>query len=101
MAVNQTILPRFSLAAKGIPFGCCLLLSSLGNLIHTHNYEGGRFIVKKKLALAAIGLGATYLMRNRNSRDKLSKQFEDFANTPLRGDKDDEQKRPTQHVSQK
>ena len=43
--------------------------------------------MRKKLALAAIGLGATYLFRNRDSRDKLSKQFEDFANTPLRGDK--------------
>lgn len=57
--------------------------------------------MKKKLALAAVGLGAAYLMRNRESRDKLSKQFEDFADTPLRGDKnkDNTQNSSTQHLS--
>lgn len=43
--------------------------------------------MRKKLALAAIGLGAAYLMRNKDSREKLSKQVEDFANTPMRGDR--------------
>ncbi|WOV84488.1 hypothetical protein PGH26_00775 [Sporosarcina jeotgali] len=43
--------------------------------------------MRKKLALAAIGLGAAYLMRNKDSRDKLSKQVDDFANTPMRGDR--------------
>lgn len=36
---------------------------------------------------AAIGLGAAYLLRNKESRDKLSKQFESFTNTPVRGQK--------------
>ncbi|WP_251637877.1 hypothetical protein [Sporosarcina sp. NCCP-2716] len=44
--------------------------------------------MRKKLALAAVGLGAAYLMRNKDARDKMSKQFSDFANTPMRGDKD-------------
>lgn len=59
--------------------------------------------MKKTLALAAVGLGAAYLMRNRESRDKLSKQFEDFADTPLRGDKnkDKTQNSSTQHLSHK
>ncbi len=43
--------------------------------------------MRKKLALAAVGLGAAYLMRNKDAREKMSKQFSDFANTPLRGDK--------------
>lgn len=46
--------------------------------------------MKKKLALAAIGFGAAYLMRNKDARDKLSKQFDEFANTPMRGDKNKE-----------
>ncbi|WP_269135807.1 hypothetical protein [Sporosarcina cyprini] len=28
-----------------------------------------------KMAIAAIGLGAAYLMRNKEARDKLMKQF--------------------------
>ena len=46
--------------------------------------------MKKKLAIAAVGLGAAYLLRNKDSRDKLSKQFEEFADTPMRGDKNKE-----------
>lgn len=46
--------------------------------------------MKKKMALTAIGLGAAYLMRNKESRDKLAKQFDEFSNTPMRGDKKDE-----------
>lgn len=34
-----------------------------------------------KMAMAALGLGAAYLMRNKNARDKLMKQFESFAGT--------------------
>lgn len=44
--------------------------------------------MRKKLALTAVGLGAAYLMRNKDARDKLSKQMGDFANTPMRGDRD-------------
>jgi len=44
-------------------------------------------MMRKKLALAAVGLGAAYLMRNKDARQKMSKQFSDFANTPMRGDK--------------
>ncbi|MFA1642660.1 hypothetical protein ACF3OH_11550 [Chryseomicrobium aureum] len=40
-----------------------------------------------KALLAALGLGAAYLMRNKESRDKLAKQFETFTNTPMRGQK--------------
>ncbi|WJY26674.1 hypothetical protein [Sporosarcina trichiuri] len=43
--------------------------------------------MKKTLALTALGLGAAYLMRNKDARDKLSKQFDEFSNTPMRGDK--------------
>jgi len=43
--------------------------------------------MKKKMALAAVGLGAAYLMRNKEARNKLSKQFESFGTTPMRGDK--------------
>lgn len=43
--------------------------------------------MKKKMALAALGLGAAYLMRNKDARDKLSKQFDTFGSTPLRGEK--------------
>ena len=32
-----------------------------------------------KMALTALGLGAAYLMRNKNARDKLMKQFESFT----------------------
>lgn len=37
----------------------------------------------------ALGLGAAYLMRNKDSRDKLAKQVESFTNTPMRGQKND------------
>ncbi|MET3576972.1 hypothetical protein ACFFIY_06800 [Bhargavaea ullalensis] len=45
--------------------------------------------MKNKAMLAAVGLGAAYLMRNKDSRDKLKKQFNDFSgggdsNTPKR-----------------
>ena len=34
-----------------------------------------------KMAMAALGLGAAYLMRNKNARGKLMKQFESFTGT--------------------
>ncbi|MEK3936234.1 hypothetical protein MKY41_12965 [Sporosarcina sp. FSL W7-1349] len=42
--------------------------------------------MRKKMALTALGLGAAYLMRNKDSRDKLSKQFSEFGGntTPTR-----------------
>ncbi|WP_153731686.1 hypothetical protein [Sporosarcina obsidiansis] len=43
--------------------------------------------MKKRMALTALGLGAAYLMRNKDSREKLSKQFDDFSNTPMRGER--------------
>ena len=43
--------------------------------------------MKKKMALAALGLGAAYLMRNKDARNKLSKQFDSFGSTPMRGEK--------------
>jgi len=44
-------------------------------------------MMNKKMALAALGLGAAYLMRNKDARSKLSKQFESFGSTPMRGNK--------------
>ncbi|MCM3744462.1 hypothetical protein M3193_09925 [Sporosarcina luteola] len=43
--------------------------------------------MNKKMALTALGLGAAYLMRNKDARDKLSKQFDSFGSTPTRGAK--------------
>ncbi|PIC66321.1 hypothetical protein CSV71_10805 [Sporosarcina sp. P21c] len=43
--------------------------------------------MKKRMALTAIGLGAAYLMRNKDARDKLSRQFDEFNDTPMRGDR--------------
>ncbi|MCM3636156.1 hypothetical protein M3152_00380 [Sporosarcina luteola] len=43
--------------------------------------------MNKKMALTALGLGAAYLMRNKDARNKLSKQFDSFGSTPMRGDK--------------
>ncbi|NYF23223.1 hypothetical protein [Sporosarcina sp. JAI121] len=43
--------------------------------------------MNKKMALTALGLGAAYLMRNKDSRGKLSKQFDSFGNSPMRGNK--------------
>ncbi|MBE1556274.1 hypothetical protein [Sporosarcina limicola] len=34
-----------------------------------------------KMAMAALGLGAAYLMRNKGARDKLMKQVESFTGT--------------------
>lgn len=34
------------------------------------------------MALAALGLGAAYLMRNKDARNKLSKQFDEFSGVP-------------------
>ncbi|WP_192797441.1 hypothetical protein [Psychrobacillus glaciei] len=45
--------------------------------------------MKNKLALTALGLGAAYLMRNKEARDKLSKQFDNFINMPMKGMKND------------
>lgn len=33
------------------------------------------------MAMAALGLGAAYLMRNKDARDKVMKQFESFMGT--------------------
>ncbi|MFD1204694.1 MULTISPECIES: hypothetical protein [Sporosarcina] len=33
----------------------------------------------KKMAIAALGLGAAYLMRSKDARNKLMKQFESLA----------------------
>ena len=43
-------------------------------------------MMNKKIAFTALGLGAAYLMRNKDSREKISKQFESFGSTPLRGE---------------
>ena len=34
---------------------------------------------RNTMALTALGLGAAYLMRNKNSRDKLKTQFSEFS----------------------
>lgn len=43
--------------------------------------------MKKKMALTALGLGAAYLMRNKDAREKLAGQFDSFGSTPMRGEK--------------
>ncbi|MDV6377798.1 hypothetical protein ORD22_05915 [Sporosarcina sp. GW1-11] len=50
--------------------------------------------MNKRMALTAIGLGAAYLMRNKQSREKLSKQFDAFNDTPMRGDRSQKQQPP-------
>lgn len=50
--------------------------------------------MKKKAALTAIGLGAAYLLRNKDSRDKLARQFDEFNATPMRGDRKNTNKTP-------
>ena len=45
--------------------------------------------MRKKAAFAALGLGAAYLMRNKGSREKLSKQFDEFGGTSKHGKKTD------------
>ncbi|GKV65004.1 MULTISPECIES: hypothetical protein [Sporosarcina] len=57
--------------------------------------------MKKRAALAAIGLGAAYLMRNKDSRDKLAGQFDEFNNTPMRGDRSRTSHTDTQHERKK
>ncbi|MET0959874.1 MAG: hypothetical protein ABWX58_06065 [Psychrobacillus psychrotolerans] len=42
---------------------------------------------KNKMAITALGLGAAFLMRNKESRNKISKQFDSFTNTSIRGTK--------------
>ena len=49
--------------------------------------KGAIYMKKNTMALTALGLGAAFLMRNKESRDKLSKQFNSFTNTPIRGTK--------------
>jgi len=43
--------------------------------------------MKNKMALAALGLGAAYLMRNKESRAKVSEQFKNFGSSPSRFEK--------------
>jgi len=52
------------------------------NLYNSGEYKTIQKIMKRKgvcpmnkMAIAAIGLGAAYLMRNKEARDKLMKQF--------------------------
>jgi hypothetical protein len=40
---------------------------------------------RNKMMMTALGLGAAYLMRNKESRDKLKGQFNDFAGTAKSG----------------
>ncbi|ARD47759.1 hypothetical protein SporoP37_06155 [Sporosarcina sp. P37] len=50
--------------------------------------------MKKRMALTAIGLGAAYLMRNKEAREKLSRQFDEFNETPMRGDRSNHNQKP-------
>jgi len=36
---------------------------------------------RNTMAMAALGLGAAFLMRNKDSRDKLKGQFSEFTNS--------------------
>jgi len=44
-------------------------------------------MMRNKLGLAALGLGAAYLMRNKDSRAKVSEQFKKFGSSPMRWEK--------------
>lgn len=46
-------------------------------LDRNNNYEEEEIV--KKLAIAALGIGAAYLMQNKNARDNLMKQVENFT----------------------
>ena len=37
-----------------------------------------------RMAMAALGLGAAFLMRNKDARNKLMKQFESLTGTSMR-----------------
>lgn len=43
--------------------------------------------MRKRMGLAALGLGAAYLMRNKDSRSKISEQFKKFGSSPMRWEK--------------
>lgn len=49
--------------------------------------------MKNRMALAALGLGAAYLLRNKDSRAKISDQFKNFGSSPMRWEKN----RGTEH----
>jgi len=40
-------------------------------------------ILVNKMAMTALGLGAAYLMRNKDARNKLMKQVESFTGMPM------------------
>jgi len=40
-------------------------------------------ILVNKMAMTALGLGAAYLMRNKNARNKFMKQVESFTGMPM------------------
>ncbi|MFC4408884.1 hypothetical protein ACFOZY_00400 [Chungangia koreensis] len=44
--------------------------------------------MKNKMGLAALGLGAAYLLRNKDSRAKISEQFKKFGSSPMRWESD-------------
>lgn len=43
--------------------------------------------MKNRMGLAALGLGAAYLLRNKDSRAKISEQFKKFGSSPMRWEK--------------
>lgn len=65
----------------------------MGKHLIRDNYEEVHFM-KKKMALTALGLGAAYLMRNKDARNKLSSQFNEFNDTPMRGDRKNSNQKP-------
>lgn len=50
--------------------------NSQGILQSICHYGEKEEIIMNKMALAAIGIGAAFLMRNKNARGNLMKQFE-------------------------
>lgn len=54
-------------------------MAPAGKLKRDRNNYYEEEIIVNKLAIAALGIGAAYLMQNKNARDKLMKQVENFT----------------------
>jgi hypothetical protein len=50
-----------------------------GEHLRRNLFEGGMMMVRKKLMMTTVALGAAYLLRNPKSRQKLKNQFQTFA----------------------
>lgn len=54
-------------------------LSILDKLVNDRKHNLKEEDIVNKMALAALGIGAAYLMQNKDARNKLMKQVETFT----------------------